>query len=423
MVADTAFRPRSPEAIRTELRRQIGFQPQPIDDGLDELGMLLARWLGGERDLEAVSGLSSAYPAQPLVQFYALAMQRDAGDAGAARETVAALLALDPDDPLAAQLAAALGGQRISVVGKEARLSNIAKLAATPLLRNAYQLSVGAIFESIRDLDVARVLDVGVGSGAQLAELLGLLGQHENRLRRLELVGLDFVDEFLECAGQRVADMRAAPSGIEVVYIPVRGRIEALDDRQVLQITGDSGLAAANATIALHEVPGERKLAALRNLRRVAPAHLLISEWNYCLENTLAETSVEFLLNARHAAADLAAALGERYPYEEAREAVRDWLSQGVGQLTCPAEERQECFLNVASWQALLGPAGFHTAPCEHSWLAYAEHGDRACIEDDGRWIAASRYSGWPPIALIHALPMKLGDEVAAGDARCRGRP
>lgn len=95
----------------------------------------------------------------------------------------------------------------------------------------------------------------------------------------------------------------------------------------------------------------------------------------------------------------------ERYAYEEAREVVRDWLSQGGGQLTCPAEERQECFLNVASWQALLDHAGFRAAPCEQSWLAYAEYADRASIEGHGTWIATSRYSGWPPITLMPAVP------------------
>jgi hypothetical protein len=187
--------------------------------------------------------------------------------------------------------------------------------------------------------------------------------------------------------------------------VPVRGRIEQLDDAQVREIAGETGLDAANATIALHEVPGVRKLVALRNLRRVAPAHLLVGEWNYCLENTLAETSVEFLLNVRHASADFVSALTERFTHDEARAVVRDWLSQAGGQLTCSAARRQECFLPVSSWKALLEHAGFGVAPVEERWLTHAEHGDRASIEDNATWIATSRYAGWPPIALLHATP------------------
>jgi hypothetical protein len=404
LVAQTAYRPRSPEAVRLELERQLALQSQASDEGLDELAALLARWLGGERDLGAVADLVETHPGQPLVHFYAFVMRREAGHAEAARSSLAALRELDPGDPLAAQLASHLAGEAVVAASEEARLANIAKLATTALLRNPYQLAVGAIFEAIRGREVARVLDVGVGSGAQLVELLALLRAHEHRVRRIELVGLDFVDEFLGRAGERIADV-GAPDGTEVVYVPVRGRIEELDEAQVREIGGAAGLAAANATIALHEVPGERKLAALRNLRRLAPGHLLLAEWNYCLENTLAETRVEFLLNVRHASADFVSALMERYPHDEARAVVRDWLSQAGGQLTCPAQARQECFLHVATWRALLEQTGFRTAPVEERWLAYAQSGDRASVEDGATWIATSRYGGWPPIALLHAVP------------------
>lgn len=405
LVAQTAYRPHSPDALRVELERQLTFQSRPSAEGLDDLAVLLARWLSGERDLGGIAQLLEAHPGQPLVHFYAFAMRREAGDAEGARASLSALRELDPGDPHAAQLASHLAGEAAVAASEEVRLANIAKLATTAALRNPYQLAVGAIFEAIRGQEVARVLDVGVGSGAQLVELLALLRTHEHRVRRIELVGLDFRDEFLERAGERIVGV-AAPDGTEVVYVPVRGRIEELDEVQVREIGGGAELDAANATIALHEVPGERKLAALRNLRRVSPAHLMIAEWNYCLENTLPETSVEFLLNVRCASADFVSALTERYPHDEARAVVRDWLSQAGGQLTCPAEARQECFLHVASWRALLEQTGFRAAPVEERWLAYAEKGDRASVEDGATWIATSRYGGWPPIALLHAVPV-----------------
>ena len=405
LVAQTAYRPRSTDALRVELERQLAFQSRASAEGLDELAALLARWLGGERDLGGVAHLVEAHPGQPLVHFYGFAMRREAGDAEAAWASLAALRELDPGDPHAAQLASFLAGEAVVAASEEVRLTNIAKLANTALLRNPYQVAIGAIFEAIRGDEIARVLDVGVGSGAQLVELLALLRTHEHRVRRIELIGLDFMDEFLERAGARIADV-GTPDGIEVVYVPVRGRIEELDEAQVREIGGAAGIDAANATIALHEVPGERKLAALRNLRRVSPAHLVIAEWNYCLENTLAETSVEFLLNVRHASADFVSALTERYPHDEARAVVRDWLSQAGGQITCPADARQECFLHVTSWRALLEQTGFRTAPVEERWLAYAENGDRASVEDGATWIATSRYGGWPPIALLHAVPV-----------------
>jgi hypothetical protein len=404
LVVASAYRPRTPEALRAELDRQLAFQPLPSEEGLDTLASLLARWLGGDQDRDAVGRLEAAYPDQPLVHFYAYAMRREAGQVEAATASLTALREIDPDDPHVAQLAAALAGEAAAPIGEEQRLANIARAATTPMLRNAYQLAVGAIFEAVRDQESARVLDVGVGSGAQLAELLALLRMREHRVRRIELVGLDLVDEFLGRAGERIAQ-DGQLEDTEVVYVPVHGRIEELDEAQVREIRGTSGLVAANATIALHEVPGECKLAALRSLRRLAPAHLMVAEWNYCLENTLPTESVEFLLNVRSASAGIVSALAERYPHEMARGFVGDWLSQGDGQIVCPAAARQECFLHVACWQALLEHTGFRPAPVEERWLAYAELGERASIEDDGAWIATSRYDGWAPIALLHAVP------------------
>jgi SAM-dependent methyltransferase len=380
--------------VRRELGRQLAFQAVADEGGIDELATLLAGWFGGRaRDLDAVVRLASAWPRQPLVQLYAFALRREAGEADAGA-SLAALLELDPGDPIGIQLAAG----HVVAASETERLANIAKLATTALLRNPYQLATGAIFELIRDREVARVLDVGVGSGAQLAELLALVRVHEHRLRRLELVGLDFMDEFLEQASARIAAAEA-PAGVEVVFVPIRGRVEELDHTPVREV---GRLDAANATIALHEVPGERKLAALSNLRRLAPAHLLLAEWNYNLENTLPTGSAAFLYGVRSVAADWAAALRGRYSHEQARAVVRDWLSQGGGQLLVPAEARQECFLPVAAWRELLEGTGFRVAPVDEHWLRHAELGG-ARVEGD--WIATSRRRGHAPIALLHAVP------------------
>ena len=404
LVAETAYRPLTATELRAELERQLAYQPEPSAEGLDELAGLLATWLSGDHDESAVAALADSFPHQPLVHFYGYAMRREAGDLDGAAASLAALGELDPHDPHAIQLAAALAGTTVAVMSLEERLANIAKVGTTPLLLNPYQLAVGAVYDVIRDRETARVLDVGVGSGAQLGELLAVLGTHEHRVRRLELVGLDFVDEFLERAGERIA-ATAAPEGTKVVWTPVHGRIEELDEAQVREIHGTSGVTAVNASISLHEVPGERKLTALRNVHRVSPEHVFLAEWNYCLENTLPPTSVDFMVQIRSASAAFVAALTERYPHGEARAFVRDWLSQGSGQMTCPAAERQECFLHVASWRALLEQAGFRIAPVADEWIAHAESGHRASVEGDGTWIATCSYGGWAPIVLQHAVP------------------
>jgi hypothetical protein len=166
-------------------------------------------------------------------------------------------------------------------------------------------------------------------------------------------------------------------------------------------------LDAANATIALHEIPGESKFAALGALRRLAPARLVIAEWNYCLENVLPATSTEFVFNMRSVAAAMVASLRERYAVEEARTVVRDWLSQGAGQLTCTSAHRQECFLPIASWRALLLHCDFDVCPIDQAWLAHAADPEHATVAEGGWHVETSHYGGAAPIVLLVAAPSR----------------
>ena len=395
----------SPAAIRGALAGQLSYQPEPTEAGLDELSQCLAaHFASPDRALgRAAARLAERHPSQALCHLYAFAIQRELGDDGAASESLAALLHTDPEDPIAQMFALALAGERIVAASDAQRLANIAKLAATPLLHNPYQLAVGAIFDTIRDCEQARVLDVGVGSGGQIVELVRLLTGTYHRLRRLEIVGLDFVEGFLQTASEKIA-AAAAPLGsrVEISFEPVYGKIEGLD-RSTIDLIRGQRLDAANATIALHEVPGEHKLTALANLCDLAPRRLVIAEWNYRLENTMPATSVEFVFTVRSVAAAIVAALSQTHTSGDARDVVRAWLSQAGGQLTVPARQRQECFLDVTTWVALLDHAGFAIVRPDRALLDHADDGERASIPAGGLWVETSRYARTVPIALILA--------------------
>ena len=405
LVAATSHRPGTNEAVLAELKGQLAYQPEPSEEGLAELAALLLPRLAGDRThpAEDLTRFDAAFARQPLWHLYGFALRREAGDHEAARHSLDRLLAIDPSDPMAVYFDAHLRGEEVVAATEDARLANIAKFAATPLLKNPYELAVGAIFEAIREREHARVLDVGIGGGAQMSALIGLLERHPHAVRRLEIVGLDFMPDFLAAAGRRIAQAAESLAGaVEVSYQPIEARVERLDEPTCLAIAG-AGLHAANATIALHEVPGERKLAALHGLRRLSPGLLVIAEWNYCLENVLPETSTEFVFNIRRVAAAMVSALRERHPLEEARAVVGDWLSQAGGQLTCPADQRQECFLDVASWRELLEHSGFKVVPVEGAWLDHAEYARHATIAPDGWYIETSRYASGVPITLLAA--------------------
>lgn len=407
LIAASAPVPRGLEAIGAQLGRQTLYEREPDSSGLNALAGLLHRRVtaGGIGLEESIGELERSFPRQPLVRFYAFALRREAGDDAAARASLDALLALDADDPIALALDAHLRGEAIPPASAEQRLANIARFAGTPLLSNPYSIAVGVLFESIREQRSARVLDIGVGSGAQMEGLLEMLGREPHSVRRLELVGLDHNPAFLARAGDRIAAAaRRLGGAVEVAYEPVEGSVQSLDDVGVGVIAG-GGLDAANASIALHEVPGEAKIAALQSLRRTAPRRLVLAEWDYFLENVLAPTSTEFLFNVRQVGAAMVAALRYGGPLEEARAVVRDWLSQGEGQLTCPSERRQECFLPVTGWRALLDHTGFEVLGAEPAWPAAAEPA-YARVAPAGWYVQTSDYAGASPIALLVAAPV-----------------
>jgi hypothetical protein len=398
------------EQVHAGLLGQTQFALRPDASGLPELASLLSRRFAGDEAAALADGagaLAGRFPEQPLAQLYAFALRREAGDVDGASAALDALMALDPGDPFGRALDAAGAGRQLPVASEDERLANIAKLATTPLLGNPYSLAVGVLFDAIRDREEARVLDVGVGGGAQMGRLISLLGERPNSVRRLTIVGLDFNPEFLAAAGERIAAVASSLGGsaVEVVYEPVLGRVEALGDDQVAAIVGD-GLDGANASIALHEVPGEGKLAALSNLRRLAPGRLALAEWNYNLENVLPETSTEFLFNVRLVAGTaFAASLRGPFGLEQARNSVRDWLSQGAGQLTCPAAQRQECFVPVGGWTALACHCGFAVRGFEPEWLSYAPDPGVASLSSGGDYAETSHYAGRVPIALLVLEP------------------
>jgi hypothetical protein len=367
LVHETAYLPATPTEVVADLRRQLAYQPDGSEDGLEALGPALLRALGWDPAgaLPELRRVAAEHPAQPLAQFYALAVARAAGDVAAVEEALAALERADPGDPVVELFGLELAGKPIPGITDEERLANIAKFARTPLLRDPYQLAMRTVFEAIRDQQHARVLDVGVGSGSQLCELLRLLADEEHRVRRLELVGLDLVPEYLRASVEAIhARARELAGQVDVAYEPVEGRIEACDAALLARLAGERGVDAVNATIVLHEVPGEAKLAALDAVRRLRPGRFVIAEWDFCLENVLPSTSVRFLWGVRRVVAAMVGAVRELYPLEEGRKVAHNWLSLAGGQLTSPASERQECFLEVATWKALLARSGFElTSP------------------------------------------------------------
>ena len=101
----------------------------------------------------------------------------------------------------------------------------------------------------------------------------------------------------------------------------------------------------------------------------------------------------------------MVAALRERYPIEESRAVVRDWLSQGAGPLTCPRKQRQECFLDVTTWKALLEACEFSVPSVDRRVTQHATDPAHATIAEEGWYVKTSSNAGATPIGLLVASP------------------
>ncbi len=192
---------------------------------------------------------------------------------------------------------------------------------------------------------------------------------------------------------------------VTVSFQPVTARVEQLDPSAARDIGLAGPFDAANATITLHEVPGEHKVSALRNLRALSPKHFVLVEWNRLLENILPETAVQFFFNARSIATTWAVGLRERRPLRGAHDIVRAVLSQGEGQVTCPAAVRQECYLDAGCWKALLEATGFSVRHPSPTLLEYADRPDLTARGAAPWYLAAYHDRGTTPLVFLEAVP------------------
>ena len=412
LVRNTAYRPVTAEAVLGELAFQTLFYRNPNQDGLEELAEGLVPAFSGRlpEARNRLSHLAREHHEQPLCHYYLFAVHCQSEDLAAAVESLARVTELHPEDPVVDILRTHFEGKTTPQTSDDVRLAYIRKFAGTAILRNAYQLAVAAVFETIRDTDHARVLDIGIGGGAQMSELLSLLERREHRVRRLDVLGVDFVDAFLKTAADAIsARARELAPRVMVSFHPVKAQIERLTPSTAREIVEDGPLDAVNATITLHEVPGERKISALQNLRALSPRRVVLVEWNSFLENTLPETSVEFFYNIRRIATAWTVGLRERYPLAEVYEIIRAALAQGQGQVTCPASQRQECYLDAGCWKALLEATGFRTENPRPALLQYTDRPDRAGLGSAPWYLAAYRDQGTTPIVLLEATPHEAG--------------
>lgn len=152
---------------------------------------------------------------------------------------------------------------------------------AVPMVGMATQLSNDVLARAIRGQSHPVLIDVGIGTGRQVAALLAQLAQDGALPPAMTVVGIEPAAEALAQAGRELQAL-AAQLGVALHWHPVACAAEAMDAGHwaavAARVAQGSGAPAINASFALHHIADDaqgqdqrdRVLRALRALRPVA---------------------------------------------------------------------------------------------------------------------------------------------------------
>ncbi|MBL9099718.1 MAG: GAI protein2C [Myxococcales bacterium] len=146
---------------------------------------------------------------------------------------------------------------------------------AIPHVPQSYAIANQYLAQALRPLAAAALIDIGIGKGAQVVDLLRELAREPGRLRRLRVVALD-------PSAANLAEAAAVISGLQpelpfqVDVLSLRALIEQCDAAMLRAAAGDVEATVINAAYALHHTrhaasDTEARTAVLRRLAVLQP--------------------------------------------------------------------------------------------------------------------------------------------------------
>ncbi len=154
---------------------------------------------------------------------------------------------------------------------------------AVPFVRASHAVANRMLLDALGDADSACLLELGTGRGLQLGALLERMAEEKRHLRRLDILGIDPVEDNLLATERNVAAQRRR-LGFEVHFRPVHGLIERLSLAQLRELMGGAREALIiNSAFTFHHTrhalfDDHERTAILRRFRRLEPAVLTLAE-------------------------------------------------------------------------------------------------------------------------------------------------
>ncbi|HHU00630.1 MAG TPA: GRAS family protein [Bacteroidales bacterium] len=121
-----------------------------------------------------------------------------------------------------------------------------------PFVRDAQKLVNSSIVSLIRGHEEAVIMDIGIGQGVQMLNLLKMLDGTEG-LRKITMIGIEPFGDALKVAKEKFSE---ADLSFKVEFYPICEFIEAFDFSELKPILSKtSGPLIVNESLALHHVP------------------------------------------------------------------------------------------------------------------------------------------------------------------------
>ncbi|KST68086.1 GRAS family protein [Mastigocoleus testarum] len=152
-----------------------------------------------------------------------------------------------------------------------------------PVISAVSQLATNLLADACQKQDDITLIDVGIGTGRQVVDLLAKLGSHKIVPKRILVVGIEPSAWSLDLAKQN-CEKAAAQIGIDIEFISICKAVEDLTEHEWDHLKQVCHNPTINASFALHhikDIEGRNvRTLVLQRLRSLNPNLLVLSEPN-----------------------------------------------------------------------------------------------------------------------------------------------
>lgn len=145
-----------------------------------------------------------------------------------------------------------------------------------PFVRYSQHITNTAIVKLLRQSPEATLIDIGIGQGTQVMNILKLL-QKPGELKRLTIIGIEPFEDALSLATQQILEY-SNNLELEINFIPVKEFVESL---QFEHLDIVKGKLVVNASLALHHIPSEyQRQGTIKAIKSLNPEAFFLIEPN-----------------------------------------------------------------------------------------------------------------------------------------------